>query len=59
MADDILKPLEAEDTEEKVVELAKRILKVYGEVKSPVLDKEIERMANLLDIPLEEVLPYG
>lgn len=44
------------EAEEEIVTLAKRILKVYGKVETPALDREIERMARMLDIPLEEVL---
>ena len=43
--------------ESEPVELAHRILKVYGKVENKVLDKEIKRMAKMLDIPIEEVLP--
>lgn len=43
--------------EAEIVDLAKRILKVYGRVKKPVLDAEIKRMAKMLDIPIEEVVP--
>jgi len=45
--------------EEEIARLAERILKVYGKVEDGVLDKEIRRMANMLGIPIEEVLGYG
>jgi len=57
MAD--LEKLSPHEKEEDIVELAKRILKVYGKVETPVLDREIVRMAEMLNIPIEEVFPYG
>ena len=45
--------------EEEIARLAKRILKVYGKVETPILDAEIQRMAKLLNIPIEEVLGHG
>jgi len=45
--------------EEEIARLAERILKVYGKVEDGVLDKEIRRMANMLGIPIEEVLGHG
>lgn len=44
------------EPEEEIARLAKRILKVYGKVETPVLDREIRRMAKMLDIPIKEVL---
>lgn len=41
--------------------LAKRaatILKVYGVVGSPTLVREIKRMAEMLNIPAEEIFKY-
>ena len=45
--------------EKEIARLAERILKVYGKVEDGVLDKEIRRMANMLGIPIEEVLGHG
>ena len=45
--------------DEEIVDFAKRILRVYGKADFPTLDREIERMTKMLDIPLEEVLPSG
>ena len=61
MVKDILNALEMEEvtTEKEVADLARRILQVYGKAEFPVLDQEIERMAKLLAIPFEEVLPHG
>lgn len=47
------------ETEEEIVTLAKRVLKVYGRVEDSVLDREIKRMAKILDIPIEEVIGHG
>jgi len=47
------------EPEAEIVQLAKRILKVYGSVEDGVLDAEIRRMASLLGIPIEEVLGHG
>jgi len=48
-----------EETEEEIVALANRILQVYGKVETPTLDREIRRMASMLDIPIEEVIRHG
>lgn len=53
-----LNPVSAE-AEAEILELANRILKVYGTAKAPMLDSEIRRMAELLNIPIEEVLGHG
>ena len=48
-----------EEKEEEVIALAKRILLVYGDGKTPTLDREIRRMASILDIPITEVIKSG
>lgn len=54
-----LEKLSPVEKEEEAVRLAKRILKVYGRVETPVLDREITRMAKMLSIPIKEVFPHG
>jgi len=44
--------------EEEIAQLAGRILKVYGEVKTPVLTREIIRIAEILGIPTKEIFRY-
>lgn len=42
--------------EEEIAHLAERILRVYGKSGTPTLDREIIRMAKILDIPITEVI---
>jgi len=58
---DVLNPLQMEGIKEEkqIAQLAKRILKVYGDAETPTLYREIRRMSQLLDIPVEEVLKHG
>lgn len=51
--------LDTIESEEEIVSLAKKILRVYGKTDTPTLDREIRRMARMLGIPLEEVLKHG
>jgi len=44
--------------EEEIADYAGRILKVYGEVKTPVLTREIIRIAEILGIPTKEIFRY-
>lgn len=44
------------ESEAETVDKAQRILKVYGKSGTPTLDREIKRMAKVLDIPIAEVI---
>jgi hypothetical protein len=59
MKEEDIKEIKGEHPEAEIRNLAERVLKVYGKVETPTLDREIRRMAEILNIPTREVLSHG